>query len=327
MVGIWPGTGGGDGSEYSTTLTVAGTLTASALDHASAMRPHATSTLYGSGYLWRASLPNMIYNDLNGRGDWQWVAWVYPTSFSNYNTIMYHETDSNNYHWLYADSTGKVHYSIVKSGAEVLHVDSGATLLTANQARNVSIRQAFGRTDLIIDDLTYSGTVVGTSSDNITVDAVGRFQIGASYIAGTAGNYWSGYMDYPTMFRWAAQLGVAQIEMAACNNMPLIWYTHTNPHPLGLRTIFESWRYYSSSVVNVTGMAQQYANWASIGTITDDGSILLLPEFTPDLRLRTTSPANVAGDGVSYLGALAPVSLGGTTRGRSLIGFSRGRIL
>jgi hypothetical protein len=158
------------------------------------------------------------------RGDGYWSAYIYPNTLTQKQTLFYHGTDDNNYHTLYLSASGTVVYSVVASGAEILHVETAAGLLQ---------KATWQRVTLTFNQKTYKIFVgapesVSVSSTSGPGSYTGPFTVGAGGSA-TLQNFYGGNIAGISFGTNAFASATAFFDTLASQGGVIFLYGHGDP--------------------------------------------------------------------------------------------------
>jgi hypothetical protein len=245
-----------------------------------------------SSYAYRS---DSNYNFTKGDG---WItAWVYPSALNVKQTVVFQGSDDSNYQDFGISATGKVYYSLVTGGSEVVRAETATDLLTANAWQRITVSFYKGLYRIYVNN-TLRATTASTAVPPAYTDKV---YLGAAYNYGgaTPKDYFGGYLHSiaigkESYLRWLSYLN----SMAAWGGLGPI-YCHGDSFTTALwRVLFEA------AVDNGTPL-MSYRNalvtLRTSGTVSADTyTYTWVQTDAPDYHLTSGSAAINAGANLGY---------------------------
>ena len=237
------------------------------------------------------------------RGDFVISAELYPTTLNSTNTIYFQRTDDNNYIWLYVNASGKAIFSIFSASSEIVHLESANGAIATGSGTGATA--TWQELSVVAHTNNYRmfvnfAQVAWLNSTAKPATFTGNVQLGATNFGGTAGDFYTGYMDDVAVGREGYMATTSQLSTLASNGGFILYTNHGEsdaPRPV-VQSVYEAVKDYLSGGGNVRVMTQSQAlNYIySVGTLGADN--LTITWVQPDqhnYRPRLGSPLCGAG--------------------------------
>ena len=215
------------------------------------------------------------------RGDFALGAQLYPTTLNASNTIYFQRTDDNNYIWLYVNSAGAVVFSIYSGGAEIVHLQSGNGAITTGTGTGATATSqeisVMAHTNTYRLFVNYAPVASQFTKAKPPVFS-GNVQIGRTDFGGTAGNWFTGYMDDVAAGREGYMATTSQLATLAANGGYILYTNHGEgdaPREI-VQAVYEAVQDFTRMGGNVKVMTQSQAlNYIySVGTLGADNETI-----------------------------------------------------
>jgi hypothetical protein len=241
------------------------------------------------------------------RGDISLSSWIRPTAMTNTQTLYYHGTDAENYHRLYIDTNGAIHYEIWASGTKTVSVDSANGVVAADATwRRVHLKVYNNTYVLYCDTSPHCPTVVATTvSANKPVAYTGTAYVGCGYDwnASAPDNFFQGYLDWFVVTNGVYFRTMASLQDLASNGGIVCFFHHLDNNPLPvMRVVFDACRDFTGRIrVMPLDDALEYIR--SVGAAQADGQTWIYSQANDaDYHLRPESRGIYSGADLSITG-------------------------